>query len=372
MRPSSNKRALLALVLAALLLFAINPAFAAQTTLAVETDKTAVAPGDTVTATVRLTGNTGMVGAQMALAYDADKFELVDTSTGALLAASMPPVINDTQTGRVLMAWISLDTVSADGALLNVTLRAKEAATLGDSVLALDPDFDNALVDPDLNDLAYAEKPAAVAVKSLSQIENSPTPPPAETPETKQDSVQTGIDAGLTLEYNDLDVSVGSTKDLQVTGGATSGESLLWLSSNENVIKVSEDGTLTAIGGGSAIVSVYSQDMAKMATCVVTVPGERSTQADHAPDEPAPTIDPASISVTPAPDASPAQPADQLAPQGETTQQAAVQTGTDQVLIARDAKQAAPWWLWVGGAVILLLGAVLAVVLVKRKGGKGA
>ncbi len=83
-----------------------------------------------------------------------------------------------------------------------------------------------------------------------------------------------GIDVtGLTLSSADVTMSVGSTLQIAatVTPSNATNKALTWSSSAPAVAMASDDGTLTAIGIGTAVITVKSVSGGKTATCTVHV-----------------------------------------------------------------------------------------------------
>ena len=82
----------------------------------------------------------------------------------------------------------------------------------------------------------------------------------------------------LTLSQRNADLTVGSTVKLTTSGG----ESIVsFSSSNEAVATVSADGTVKAVGEGSAVVTAKAGDLT--ASCSVAVKGTEQTDAPDVP-----------------------------------------------------------------------------------------
>lgn len=71
----------------------------------------------------------------------------------------------------------------------------------------------------------------------------------------------------LKLDHLTLIMAPGATEKLTATGG--SGETYQWITSDSGVLKVSDDGTVTAMAEGSAVVTVTCGE--ESAACAVTV-----------------------------------------------------------------------------------------------------
>ena len=76
----------------------------------------------------------------------------------------------------------------------------------------------------------------------------------------------------LTLSQRNADLTVGSTVKLTASGGESA---VSFSSSNEAVAAVSADGTVTAVGEGSAVVTAKAGDLT--ASCSVAVKGTEQT-----------------------------------------------------------------------------------------------
>lgn len=78
---------------------------------------------------------------------------------------------------------------------------------------------------------------------------------------------------GVSLDRTSAKLSKGSSVVLNATVSPENAtvKTLAWSSSNEKVAKVSQDGKVTAVGGGDATITVKTFDQGKTATCKVTV-----------------------------------------------------------------------------------------------------
>ena len=87
---------------------------------------------------------------------------------------------------------------------------------------------------------------------------------------------------GVSLDESSITLDVGGSKTLAatVTPDNATNKKVRWTSDNETVATVSEDGVVTAVAGGTAVITATTHDGLFTATCTVTV---------NAPDAP-PTI----------------------------------------------------------------------------------
>ena len=98
-------------------------------------DKEEVHIGDTVKATVKLTGNAGIAGLTMHISYDTNVLEFVSAEATKDVLLS-PSVKKDTDaTGKVGYSYASEDNAEGTGDILIITFNVKKDAVYGESVL---------------------------------------------------------------------------------------------------------------------------------------------------------------------------------------------------------------------------------------------
>lgn len=109
-------------------------------------------------------------------------------------------------------------------------------------------------------------------------------PQPGQNNDDQQQGDDVVLEKKLTLNKSVLMLSPGSSEQLSVTGGAE-GEEYVWQNSDPAVLTVSEDGKVTAVAEGSAVVTVTCGD--ESAACAVTVK-ENVESDDPVIDDPEP------------------------------------------------------------------------------------
>ena len=109
-------------------------------------------------------------------------------------------------------------------------------------------------------------------------------PQPGQNNDDQQQGDDVVLEKKLTLNKSVLMLSPGSSEQLSVTGGAE-GEEYVWQNSDPAVLTVSEDGKVTAVAEGSAVVTVTCGD--ESAVCAVTVK-ENVESDDPVIDDPEP------------------------------------------------------------------------------------
>ena len=79
--------------------------------------------------------------------------------------------------------------------------------------------------------------------------------------------------SGVSLNTTELEMSEGEEKVLEatVTPEDASNKKLIWSSDNEDVVTVDENGKVTALKAGKAVITVTTEDGGYTATCTVTV-----------------------------------------------------------------------------------------------------
>ena len=84
--------------------------------------------------------------------------------------------------------------------------------------------------------------------------------------------VNVGV-TGITLDQKELSIKgKGVTEKLTATIQPTDAtdKSVTWTTGNDQVVKVSDTGIITSVGGGQTIITAKTKDGSKTATCNVT------------------------------------------------------------------------------------------------------
>lgn len=163
----------LSLFLAIVMLFsAISlSAFAAETATASINSATAKA-GDEITLTVKMTGNPGIVGAQLYVGYDANVMSYVSAKSGTsdfYFSASENQGANPV---KVVLANLSLKEVTGDFTVAEITFKVNENAKAGEYTVSLSS---VEAYDSDIAPVAFSAKNGSVTVKGTSSDGNGST-----------------------------------------------------------------------------------------------------------------------------------------------------------------------------------------------------
>ena len=129
---------------------------------------------------------------------------------------------------------------------------------------------------------------AAIAVRYVVPMFEGGTEPSTQTTQQPQESTQHSTEntqvscVGIQLENLLLNLSVGKTQKIQLTVfPENTTDRLVFTSSNESVVKVSADGSVTAVAPGDAVITVRCGSISK--DCYVTVAGEPSSEPSTEP-----------------------------------------------------------------------------------------
>ena len=123
---------------------------------------------------------------------------------------------------------------------------------------------------------AIAEGTATITVKTL---DGNLTDTCAVTVEKKEITIDV---SGVTLDKNSVEMKVGEKINLVATIqpiNATTKE-VIWTSSNEQVVKISENGIIEALKEGEATITVTTKDGEFTATCEIKVSTKNNTADD--------------------------------------------------------------------------------------------
>lgn len=226
---------------------------------------------------------------QFCLGYDPDKMECASASVGSALSGNTAPTIN-VENGRIYFVWDSLRPIAAEGVVLQ--LEFKSIDKQADSEIWLDKEKSFIIADGSFNNIAQSDKVENVVVfssensnSSGSEISSSTGNDSSQTQggtntsgqtSSANEKVEEGYNNGLTLKDNKLSVETDSEIKLDVEDA---NEKLVWSSSNESVVIVDEDGNITAIGPGTATITVTDESGGKEASCVITVTDTLETEA---------------------------------------------------------------------------------------------
>ncbi len=200
---------------------------------------------------VNMSGKTGPEMLQFCLKYDESKLELKSVAAGEVFRDTTYPTISNTESGYIYCVWDALQPLS-DGNLLIMQFTAKEDAE-GSALIIFDTDYDTLAADGEFNDIPLTFDRLELQVSEEAQSE----PASGKTPV-------------MNVEENTKQVTITAGRDITVAEGK---EGLIWTSSNENVA-VAENGVITAVSEGYALITAETEDGSEHESYAVTITNE--------------------------------------------------------------------------------------------------
>lgn len=216
---------------------------------------------DAITVSVDISENSGAAMLQFAIGFDPAKLEVQTVSVGNVFAGKSAPTINTRIAGRVYFAWDALESLQDSGTLM--VLRFKKLEKDGNTSVFIDLNEEFVVFNENFEEIETSTPELAVPLGK----ENDAVSGNKITTRPSAESIPTGSNNGLSLNKNKITLSKGETYLLTVAEAA---EALVWESSNESVATV-QDGTVTALDEGNAIITAFSENGLDSASCVVTV-----------------------------------------------------------------------------------------------------
>ena len=211
-------------------------------------DLNAIEEGQTITVSVKLPENTSMAGATFELTYDADYFEVTNATSDLIGSDEISK-----KAGKVVVAYLNTQMKNANFTknqnMLTVALKA--TGKVGTSSITVTKQDCGALDGSKLIDYGYTA-PAATSVTTVA----------------KQVAVSkiTVSPKTLNLEVGQIGTKLTAT----VTPDNATDKTVTWTSNNDKVATVAADGTVTAVGEGTATITATAAN-GKKDTCKVTV-----------------------------------------------------------------------------------------------------
>lgn len=244
--------------------------------------------GENSTVNVLLSGKTNPEMIQFCMNYDPEKMECIGASAGGVLSGNSAPVIN-VEDGKIYFVWDSLNPIKEDGILLQVQFKsidssedAEVSIEGGKKLIVAGKDFKNVAPEK-VENVTVFEGTGVSSESSKSESDKTESGTQSSKPETSKpeskpsagDKVEEGFNNGLTFTENQVTVQNGEKIEL---GVAEKDENLVWSSSNEDVIKVDENGNIETVGPGTATITVTDETGEKESTCVITVTDEEEVE----------------------------------------------------------------------------------------------
>lgn len=243
---------LLALVLSLLCICSLAQFTASAESGTITVPAVTAKAGDTVTMTLSLSGNPGIVAMRFLLDYDATALTLTEVKNGTVFSEDAATFCDDYTEKPFTMLWLKADdTVNCtkNGTLATLTFKVKSGAKNGTYPVTLALD-DESIFDKRMQDVPFTVKNGSVTIGK-----NQPAPTdPVELPKTYKMTYKDKVQFSATLADED-----GNSLPVQ------------WKSSNDKVVSVDKNGNLTTHKKGTAVITAYNEEVKKETSCTVTV-----------------------------------------------------------------------------------------------------
>ena len=252
---------------------------------------------------------------QFCVAYDSSVLDIVSVTTGDAFSGNSSPVINQID-GKIYFIWDSFQPLEDGGTMLHVEFSQKSNK---ETEVWIDETESFVVADSSFNDIGVIEGQAEI--KAGSEIKPEPEKKPESENSSSQSKPASGSNNGINIDKNEVSVGVG--EEVKVELEDAEDENVVWYSSNENVVKVDENGEIVPVAPGTATVTVTTEEGDKEATCVVTVTDD-GVKTDYA------------------------------------------ESGEVEVLYSDKDEESVPGWVWAVIAVMVAAIAVVVVLLIKK------
>lgn len=208
----------------------------------VKSDKTELMRGETFEVTVEMKGNTSAEGLTWNLIYDDSMVELVRSEKGSVLNGQFDRLIEHPQNGQynsIRATVLRVGEPIQDGTIMTAVFKVKDSAK---GPVKFDSESEMLTGD-------YVDVPRSISYDDVDVL----------VPVT-----------GISLNQTEMTLVKGASYELtaEVTP-ADAGVEAVWTSSAPSVAIVSDSGTVTAVGNGTATITAKAGNME--ASCIVTV-----------------------------------------------------------------------------------------------------
>lgn len=211
---------------------------------------------------LNMSGKAGPEMLQFCLKYDDSLLELQSVTAGEVFRDTTYPTISNTEPGYIYCVWEALKPLS-DGNLLIMQFKAKDN-TEGSASIIFDTDYDTLAADGEFNDIPLTFDSLELTISD------------------EQSEKTSGKTPVINVEENTKQVTITTGKDITVAEGK---ENLIWTSSNENVAVV-ENGIVTAVSEGYALITAENEDGSEHESYAVTITNEQvSSEITNYPQE---------------------------------------------------------------------------------------
>lgn len=216
---------------------------AAGAQITITPDKQELVRGDTLTVTVSFSGNTEVYGMDCGITYNASSLKLKNITEGSACSIGYSSSSElDANPAKMIIAATKL---IPDGTIMILEFEVLADAPVGNTGIGSSITLSNENAEP----------------SSCNVVNNA-------------SNVQVTVPVtGITLDRTTLDMEKGNTQQLTATiTPPDTGSTVTWTTSDPAVATITDDGTVTAIGGGTATITASAGGQSAACTVNVNVP----------------------------------------------------------------------------------------------------
>lgn len=193
-----------------------------------------------------------VVALQFTILYDNQILSIDSVEVGDIFNNNLAPIINTKEDGKIFIIWDSLDNLPNEGTILEIHFKAlkKESSTLTIAE-------DDSLV---FSNDEFIELPVIVEECQI----NKDNEKAENTNDNKNNSNQ------ITMQEND---------SLKLE--AQEKEGITWISSNEEIATVDENGNVNALKNGKVIITAESEDGSSFISYEITVTNAKTPSIEN-------------------------------------------------------------------------------------------
>ncbi len=254
---------LLSLLLTAIILFAsisTGSIMAASTPSFSITDAEGQV-GDEVSVRINISKNPGIIAFRLQVQYDSSVLELKEANPQDYAETSFGPLTNN----PFILSWDDSihDNTTTDGAIAELTFVIKDSAAVGETEISITYDEED-VFNQEWDNVYFETVNGTVTVKGA----------PIPVTDISLNKTETTIETGLTETL----IPIFTPED-------ATNKKVIWKSSNPAVATVSDQGVVTGITEGQAIITVTTEDGVHSADCMITVKCTHRNVTDYPASE---------------------------------------------------------------------------------------
>lgn len=205
--------------------------------------------------TIKAKDTKDVVALQFTVLYDNQILSVDSIETGDIFNNNLAPVINAKEDGKIFIIWDSLDNLPNEGTVLKIHFKAlkKESSTL---TIAQD----DSLV---FSTEEFVELPVIVEECQIN----------------KNNEKAENTDNNQNTSNNANQITIQENNSIKLE--AQEKEGITWISSNEEIATVDENGIVSALKDGKAIITAESEDGSSFISYEITVTNTKTSSTEN-------------------------------------------------------------------------------------------